>query len=215
MTTSAIITCATPDREWLFGITNPTKQAFSSKYNVPYIFKTDIYPDISYKPGWNKIPMINTYLPQYDLLCWMDDDAGIINPEVNFLQEIDNLMGSACIGICKDLNGINSGVVFIRNTITAIQTFKEIWENRHLYKEEHHGYPGTMEQPAIIDYINKMGEAVRILDGHRYNAYDPDFLISEPNQRTEATLILHICNGPGWKLEHKSEILAKFGQGLH
>ena len=61
---SVVITCATPDRGWLFDITNPTKQSFSVKHGTPYIFRTDIYPDTSYKPGWNKIDMINTYLPQ-------------------------------------------------------------------------------------------------------------------------------------------------------
>ena len=158
--------------------------------------------------------MINTYLPQYDLLCWLDDDAGIINTDVDFLHEVDSVMGSACIGMCRDLNGLNSGVLFIRNTELARQIFNDIWSNRHLYKDDHHGYPGTMEQPAIIDYVNKMGSDVCVLDGHRYNAYDPQFLVSEPNQRNESTIILHICNGTGWKLDHKDEILAKFADGM-
>lgn len=202
----AVVTCTTDNRKWLYDLTNPTKEKYCKKYNVDYIFRTDVYYDKDYLPGWNKILFILEYLNKYDYVMWMDDDAGFIKQDFDIFEYcISNLQDKSII-ICKDLAGLNSGVMFIKSNDFTKNIFKEIWEHRSLYKTNHHGHPGVMEQPAIIDMCNIFTNEVVIGDGKILNSYDKCYITSKPNQRTNESVILHIAAGRFWKENHKDLI---------
>lgn len=131
----AVITCTTENRKWLYDLTNPTKEKYCKKYNVDYIFRTDVYYDKSYQPGWNKIPFILEYLNQYDYVMWIDDDAGFIKFDFNVFDYCLSVLENKSIVICKDKVNINSGVMFIKSNVFTKELFKDIWEHRHLYKK--------------------------------------------------------------------------------
>ena len=205
-----ILTCATANRKWLYDITNPSKEKFAKTFGYDYIFDTDFYPDKDYKAGWNKIMFIRKYLDTYEYCMWLDDDAGFIKFESFESKLSDFIHSNKSLFICKDKNGINSGVMLFKNSEFSKYMLDEIWEHRHLYKTNHHGHPGVMEQPAIIDLCHIYDDEVYIGDGKIFNAYDKRCYDSPINARNSASIILHIANGGGWKEQHKELIASLF-----
>jgi len=203
----AVITCTTENRKWLYDLTNPTKEKYCKLFGADYIFRTDVYYDKDYLPGWNKIPFILDNLNKYDYVMWVDDDAGFVRFDENIFEYcLDLLKEDKSLVICKDFNGINSGVMFIKSNEFSKHLFATIWKNRKLYKDNHHGHPGIMEQPAIIDMCNIYTEDVVIGDGKKINSYDKCYAKSLVNQRNENSVILHIASGKKWKEAHKDLI---------
>ena len=209
----AVITCATENRKWLYDLTNPTKEKYCKLYNADYIFRTDVYYDKDYLPGWNKIPFILDNLNKYDYVMWIDDDAGFVKFDENIFDYcLDLMKENKSMVICKDFNGINSGVMFIKSNDFTKNMFNEIWKQRHLYKNNNHGHVGVMEQPAIIDMCNIFTEDVAIGDGHKMNSYDRIYIKSDINQRDNNSIILHIASGKNWKEAHKDLIKKLFSK---
>jgi lipopolysaccharide biosynthesis glycosyltransferase len=198
----AILTCSTQNRKWIYDLTNPTKEKYCAKNNIDYIFSDTFYPDKSRHPYWNKIKMICDYLPKYDWVIWIDDDAGFIN-NYSFDELLSNV--NKPFLYCEDLNGFNSGVMFIKNTKQMQSIFEFIWNK--MYEEyKNHICP---EQDAINQIIKDLNLG-QCIDGHLYNAYDIRTLKSDKNQRNNNTLILHIANGSGYKEMHKDLIKELF-----
>lgn len=205
---AAIITCTTPNRKWLYDLTNPSKVKYCKKYNYDYVFSTDKMYDKNMKPGWNKIQYILENLTKYDYVIWLDDDAGFIKFDEDVIAKAIEVLNkeNKTMFICKDLAGLNSGVMIIKSNDFAKYMFTQIWEHRHLFKNNSHGYPGCMEQPAICTLCDIFTDEVHIGDGSIYNAYDKKYKISKPNQRTANSYILHIAAGSSWKERHKDLI---------
>lgn len=194
----AVLTCSTQNRKWLYDITNPTKEHYCKQHKMDYIFSDTFYPDMARHPYWNKIKMICDYLPQYDWVVWIDDDAGFIND-----TSIEDVIKSAekPFMFCEDMNGFNSGVMFIQNTELMQQTFEFIWDKMYpVFKN--HQFP---EQDALKKIINDL-DAGQVIDGHLYNAYDKSLTICQNNQANENTIILHIAGGSWFKEQHKDDI---------
>lgn len=210
MNQSAIVTCSTPNRKWLYDITNQTKYKYINKYNVDYLFDNAIYYDNDYLPGWNKIPFIINALRQYQYVLWLDDDAGFIRYDVNIVDYCIDASQQKPILICKDLNDINSGVMFFTSCGFTINALQYLWNHRNLYKDDNHGHTGRMEQPAIIDLCIQQPNMVMIGNGHILNAYDSSLTISSINQADDDTVILHIAGGSEFKKQHIDEIKALY-----
>lgn len=206
----AIVTCTTPNREWLYNLTNPSKISYSVKYGYDYIFDTDKYYDRSMKPGWNKIRFIYENLLKYDYVVWLDDDAGFIREDRDVIGDAIKEMDGRSIFICKDMNGLNSGMMIFKSCEFSKKFLNDIWDHRELYRNNNHGHPGVMEQPAIIDLCNIFTDDICIGDGRIYNAYDSVYTISKPNQRNSDSFILHIAAGSSWKEAHKDLIRRLF-----
>ena len=210
MSYAAIITCSTPNRDWLYNITNPTKYKYANTYGLEYVFDSSVYYDCDYLPGWNKIPYIINALQRYQYVLWLDDDAGFIRYDVDIIQYCIDNCNERSILICKDMNDINSGVMFFKSCEFNIKSLQYLWDYRYLYKSDNHGHTGRMEQPAIIDLCLKRPMDVMIGDGHILNAYDSSLTISEPNQATDNTIILHIAGGREFKQQHINQIKALY-----
>ena len=206
----AVLTCTTENRKWLYDITNPTKEKFCKDYGYDYIFSTEFYADKEYEPGWNKIQFILKYLPNYDYVMWIDDDAGFIKFD-NLENNLKDFFESKkSVYICKDRHDINSGVMIFKNSEFSKFMLETIWNHRHLYKDGKRGIPNTMEQPAIIDLLNVFTDDVYFGDGHIYNAYDTSYCDATINARTKDTNILHIAMGSSWKEANKDLIRKLF-----
>lgn len=203
----AIVTCATKNREWLYNITNPTKEKYCKEHSIDYKFDTDFYPDKEYLPGWNKILYIRKYLDQYDYVMWLDDDAGFIRFDFDMQKFIeDNFTDDKFLLICRDKHNINSGVMIFKSCKESKAVLEYIWKYRSLFKTDHHGYTGVMEQPAIIDFCLKCPNKVIIGDGHILNAYDEVYYDSPINARTTDSVILHIAGGSDFKNKRRDLI---------
>ena len=194
----AVLTCSTPNRKWLYDITNRTKEKYCTKNNIDYIFSDTFYPDKSRHPYWNKIKMICDYLPKYDWVVWIDDDAGFIN-DTSIEEVIKNT--EKPFMFCEDMNGFNSGVMFIKNTDIMQSTFEFVWNKMYnIYKNSK--FP---EQDALRTIIKDLNVG-KSIDGHLYNAYDKSLTVCKQNQANENTIILHIAGGSVFKEQHKDDI---------
>lgn len=193
-----IVTCSTPNRQWLYSITNQTKVKYCSIHNIDYIFSDQFYPDKQRHPYWNKIAFIRTYLPKYDWVLWMDDDAGFISSESIFSIFDTN----AQLLYANDLNGFNAGVMAFNNTDRVQKCLDCVWNTMYyLYKD--HSCP---EQDALYKLFVQDLHIGGCIDGSIYNAYNRQLTISDVNQATENTIILHIAGGTEFKQNHITDI---------
>ena len=194
----AVLTCSTPNRKWLYDITNQTKQKYCSKNNIDFIFSDTFYPDRERHPYWNKIKMICDYLPDYEWVVWLDDDAGFIRDTT--IEDVIQT-AEAPFMFCEDMNGFNSGVMFVKNTDLMQETFEFIW-NKMYHHYKNHQFP---EQDALKKVITDLGVGQSI-NAHLYNAYDKSLTICQQNQATDDTIILHIAGGTLFKEQHRDDI---------
>ncbi len=194
----AVLTCSTPNRKWLYDITNKTKEKYCAKNGIDYIFSDSFYPDKNRHPYWNKIKMICEYLPKYDWVVWIDDDAGFIND--TSIEEVIKTAEKPFL-YCEDMNGFNSGVMFIKNEPLMQQAFNFIW-NKMYDNFKNHQFP---EQDALKTIVGDLGIGQSI-DGHLYNAYDKSLTVCHQNQANENTVILHIAGGSWFKDQHREDI---------
>ena len=193
----AILTCSTPNRKWLYDITNTTKEKYCQKFGYTYIFDDTFYPDKSRHPYWNKIKFVAEKLKDFDYVVWMDDDAGFIK----FDKSLDDFL-KCDFGYCEDLNGFNCGVFVVKNIEENQNIFDFIW-NKMYNEYKTHFFP---EQDALKEiYQKSMPDLGTAFDGSLYNAYDK-VVITSKNQRNENTIILHIAAGSDYKEKHKDLI---------
>jgi hypothetical protein len=193
-----ILTCSTPNRKWLYDITNRTKERYCVAHNMDYIFSDDFYPDSSRHPYWNKIKYIYDYLHKYDWVLWMDDDAGFISNES--IEPIFNTDKEFLYA--TDMNGFNAGVMGIKNTIKMRGSFGFIWFKMYETFKTHQ-FP---EQDAIKRLILDELKLGQFIDGKKYNAYDRSLTECDINQADANTIILHIAGGSWFKETHQKEI---------
>lgn len=205
----AIVTCTTKNREWLYTITNPSKETYCKKYGADYLFNNEVYYDTSCSPGWNKIRYIRENLKDYDYLMWMDDDAGFVNFDRNIFNYMVNTIEDKTLLICKDLNGINSGIMLLKNSTETKEFLDTVW-NRRKEPRYIHDPRGWMEQASIIDWIAENPSKVAIGDGKIINSYDRIYCQSPINQRNSESVVLHIACGSAWKEAHKDIIRKLF-----
>lgn len=190
----AILTCTTPNRKWLYDITNPTKVEYCRKFGYTYIFDENFYPDKARHPYWNKIKFVSEHLKDFDYVVWMDDDAGFIK----FDNDLEDFL-ECDFGYCEDLNGFNCGVFVVKNTEENRNIFEFIWDKMYQNFKDHK-FP---EQDALKEiYQNKLSDFSTKFEGSLYNAYDKRIITSK-NQRTEDTIILHIASGSAFKEANK------------
>ena len=199
-----ILTCSTPNRKWLYDITNRTKEIYATRYGYDYIFSDCFYPDRTRHPYWNKIKFIADNMKKYDWVLWLDDDAGFIaNTTIEPIFDTN-----ANFLFANDMNGFNSGVMAIKNTFEMQGAMLFIWEKLYsIYKT--HEFP---EQDALFHLIVKSLNLGKSIDGRKYNAYSNQLTISNINQADESTIILHIAGGSVFKERHKECIANLFSR---
>jgi hypothetical protein len=145
-------------------ITLPNICYYSNKYLLDF-YKTHI--NYTYKPiVWNRIPIIEKILPNYDWVMWMDIDCLFVNMNMNILDFIDNnyfmVAGVSESGnyVYKP-NRIEAGVFLIKNCPLSFEflhkVFTEIRDKNHNWQEQHnmevicHTYPHFNEKIKRID----------------------------------------------------------------
>lgn len=128
----AVVSYATKNREWLYSITNPVKQAYCFKHGYDFLFSNE-QSFIDRPPAWSKLSHIQNALPNYDWVMWIDDDAMFANHDIG-LESIIETYGSSGkdIIIAKDMCYLNTGVVLYRNT-DFVKRFLDRWMSDESY----------------------------------------------------------------------------------
>lgn len=130
----AVVSYATKNREWLYSITNPVKQAYCFKHGYDFLF-SNWQSFIDRPPAWSKLSHIQNALPNYDWVMWIDDDAMFANHDIG-LESIIETYGSSGkdIIIAKDTKYLNTGVVLYRNC-EYVSIFMEKWMSDESYRK--------------------------------------------------------------------------------
>ena len=142
----AVVSYATKNREWLYSITNPVKQAYCFKHGYDFLFSTEnLLPERH--PSWGKLPIIRKEIGKYDWLMWIDDDAMFANHDIA-LESIIEKYGTNGVDIiaAKDMAGLNCGVMLFRPTSFVFE-FLDKWMSNEVY--ERFKGSGVWEQSAF------------------------------------------------------------------
>ena len=202
----AVITCTTENRKWLYDITTPSKIDFCKRHSYDFIFSDTFYPDKSEGVYWLKPAFIaNTISDKYDWVLWLDDDAGFIK-DFDIEQFINEHSYNYSVLAAKDdFNGFNAGVMLVKSTPEMKDTFDFIYNKMEpIYKKSR-----FQDQDATLKILTDL-DAIKYVDGHIINAYDPKLTKSVINQRNNTTAILHIAGGTDFKLHHLDYIKTLF-----
>lgn len=203
----AILTCTTPNRKWLYDITNPGKMKYAKSHGYDYIFSDEFYPDKSKGIYWLKPAFISKNISdKYDWILWVDDDASIIKQDFDLEKFITNVdEDGKDIYAAEDINGLNAGVLLLRSTEDNRSLFDFIYNKM----ESKYRFAKFQDQSALAA-VAKHLNILKIVDGHVLNAYNSRLTISPKNQQTKDTFILHIAGGSSFKEANKEFIKELF-----
>ena len=172
-----------------------TKESYAKKWGWeiidcrnPYFKSRDYY--------YTGLECIRENLWCYDWIWYLDSDAAIMNQEVNAREFIDS---DYDIILSKDINGINLGSVFYRNTqFTNTLLWMMATESRF------YNHPWVCQQALKVYYqnIELVRNRIKVIDKKLINSYlTPGF-----EDYTEGDFICHL---PGMSKEERVEIFKK------
>lgn len=196
----AVVSYATKNREWLYSITNPVKQAYCFKHGYDFLFSTEnLLPDRH--PSWGKLMVVRQVLPRYDWVMWIDDDAMFANFEVDletiiqFAQKMRPRKQVAAI-FANDMEGINAGVFLVRNCVESMRIF-DLWCDQATYKK--FANASNWEQAvfnALYNDVQSVRDGTFLVDMRTMNSFSswmrPDV---KPgfHEYVVGDFVLHMC----------------------
>ncbi|EFC35544.1 predicted protein [Naegleria gruberi] len=161
-------------------MTSLNKIFYSLKHNYDFIlFNQPFYKSWFVKPAWNKIPLIKSQLSSYDWIIWIDSDALVLLHQVDLDQIIEeslkrdpNKNGEINLIISYDRNGLNSGIMAIRNCkwshqiLNNVLSWKYFLYSMHWYAEQ---------TPLVMELEHGKSQNVRVALKSFLNSYMYDY----------------------------------------
>jgi hypothetical protein len=163
------------------------------------VFKTKV--DYAKKWGWEIIDCrnpgfkerdyyytglecIRKNLPKYDWIWYLDNDAAIMNHEIDARQFIDE---NYDIILSKDLNGINLGSVFYRNT-----PFTNLLLEMMATESQFYGHPWVCQQALKTWHqnIELIRNKIKVIDKKLINSFRS--YLEDFNDYEDGDFILHL-----------------------
>lgn len=140
-------TTCSKDADWMFMAANCLDSI--KKYCDMWGFDSsyDIGSFDGFHPVWNKYFFILQNLEKYDYVLYLDSDAKVNNFDFS-LEKLIQDNPNKDIFLSRDLSGVCSGVLLVKNSAFSKKLFNTLFE----YKELRNVVPG--EQDALIRYIN-------------------------------------------------------------
>ena len=139
---------------------------------------------------WAKLSTLIDILPRYDWVFWTDADSLVMNYGKKLEDYIDN---DCSVIFNEDINGLNSGHFFIRNSKWCVDFLRECYE---IYPPPKIFANGTFhtwqDQAAIRTYIMRHPECssrIKLCAQKEFNCY--------PSNYTPGDFILHFAGGRG------------------
>lgn len=137
------------------------KRDYCRNHGYEFICKKKF--DETRHPSWSKIPFTQQCLPNCDWLFWSDADALVTNFSIKLESLVDPDYDFL---VTKDINGINCGHYFIKNTPWAFDFLDRVWNSD---ETEHY----WAEQWAIMRLAKVDGyrERMKFLPTREFNSY--------------------------------------------
>ena len=122
-------------------------ELYCEKHNYDLIRDESVADDR--EPLWNKIRLIEKYLPQYDFIVWIDADMLIMNRDITLEYLIHNYLVNKEILVCRDIgNYANTGFMLIKNTEYMLKLMNTIYSLPELAGYHH-------EQGVLTSLYNR------------------------------------------------------------
>lgn len=97
----------------LYGeLTARQKEAYARHHGYGFHVATAL-PEPGHPASWNRLHVVNEWLPHYDWIFWTDADSLILDPTIRLERFIDDRVDFIPAG---DEHGINCGAFFLRNS---------------------------------------------------------------------------------------------------
>ncbi|KAG2394284.1 hypothetical protein C9374_004048 [Naegleria lovaniensis] len=208
----ALVSFYTSDYHDIGSISTINKLFYAYKHGYDMIvYQKPFYKkSIWIKPAWNKIPMVEAQLENYEWIIWIDSDAIIMRHELT-LEDIIEISKKADwrkkdheidLIISYDINaGINSGIFFMRNTEWSRNVLKQVQTSWKYIPYSLHWY--AEQTPFAMEIKYGLDEHVRVTYKRVLNAYLKDY--SEGT-----TYIMHLAGCPKQKPKYCSGIMHEF-----
>ncbi|WP_053386822.1 hypothetical protein [Leucobacter japonicus] len=137
-------------------------ETYARRHDYTYIF--DIAPVESYRHN-AKIEKILKFLPHFDWVFWIDDDAFFTRPESELTEFLERRERAGFIFCESPVNAgkqtwISSGNFFVRNTPKAFEVLRSVAESyrderiREWWDAERFGYYTHGDQDAFVYHLN-------------------------------------------------------------
>jgi hypothetical protein len=163
----AITSLATDHLAELRSLTTPNHAAYAARHGYAHLPAAATL-DPSRPPSWSKVPLLLRSLPHFDWLMWIDADAAFTAPD----KPLDSLLHpTADLVIAKDENGINAGVLLMRNTPAAADFLRRVYAQVQFV---HHIW---WEQAAMMHLLNTGAAGIEVHHPAKrdLNAYPDDW----------------------------------------
>lgn len=133
---------------------------------------------------WQKAAMISPHLMDLDLMAWVDADCVIVRPDFRIESVLE--YGEADLYLTKDVNGMNAGVIIMRNTPAAFELLVR-WKKTGMVAAR--AQSRNSDQDELGRCIAEMGDRLKViyLPKPLINAYDATH--AEPGDESPGWLV--------------------------
>lgn len=202
-----IVTACDHNQQFLADLNRPILSKYCDIHG--YSFRTKDIVNFDRPAAWFKILAIQSEMnDDCDYILWIDTDTLILNLK----QKLEDfIQDNKYLYLSEDMNGINSGILLIKNNALMKDFLDKAYELYSIYNEKH-PLGGVWEQAAIwhlvaYNYLN-IRNYIKLIPASIFNAYDPstkpEYTSSHVN---ENTFILHL---PNTNNDLRKEILQQY-----
>lgn len=151
---------------------------------------------------WDRVDMWEDNLHKHDWIVHLDADTLITNPDITFESILEGVSDEASFVVSKDINGLNDGVLFIRNDEFSKIVLEEVWSsygemNIHCAQD---AFAGMLEsgyiRPSLFHFVPQ--KQINAYAYREYGEYD------QPGTWEVGDFILHL---PGMGNNKRVELL--------
>jgi hypothetical protein len=116
---------------WMHELSYRNKQAYCAKWGYDLIIEGHAIVDQTRDTAWSKLPVFRKWLPKYQWVMWMDMDAFFTRFDLPLHDVFAR--STADVIIAKDWNGINMGIMFLRNAPFTFSLIDRMWNAPKLW----------------------------------------------------------------------------------
>lgn len=165
---NSILSICTPNYQILANATWPNKVEYAMQHGYGFLCKNNNFT-LPHASG-EKLPFIKQYIhahPDVEWVWWLDIDTLITNHHIRIEDRIDN---NYHFIISKDLNGINAGSFFIRNSPQGLELLDWMIEVYPTFEKQTGFFAEQTAMEAAL-HIEKFRNITKIVPQRSINSY--------------------------------------------
>lgn len=185
-------------------ITLPVLRAYCERHGYPLTVATERLSN--QRVVWDKIPLLLKNLHLNDWSFFIEADILITNPEWTLETFLIGL-GEPDIIVSDDVNGMNFGVFFVRNSVQARVVLSDAWHLRDradIGSEQH----ALIEACRDSEQVQVARVPQKLFNAYLYEHYGLPY--HTPGNWTPGDFAMHL---PGMTVEKRVEVFRRYLKG--